>query len=35
VTADDLLRLGEDEFLLAVRSPRRLVPRALAVRARA
>jgi len=35
VTADDLLRLGEDEFVLAVRSPRRLVPRALAVRARA
>jgi hypothetical protein len=35
VTADDLLSLGENEFVLAVRSPRRLVPRALAVRARA
>jgi hypothetical protein len=35
VTPDDLLCLGEDEFVLAVRSPRRLVPRALAVRARA
>ena len=35
VTADDLLALGEDEFVLAVRSPRRLVPRGLAVRARA
>jgi hypothetical protein len=35
VTADDLLGLGEDEFVLSVRSPRRLVPRALAVRARA
>jgi hypothetical protein len=34
VTADDLLCLREDEFLLAVRSPRRLVPRALVVRAR-
>jgi hypothetical protein len=34
VSADDLMRLGEDEFLLAVRSPRRLVPRALTVRAR-
>jgi hypothetical protein len=35
LTADDLLCLGEDEFVLAVRSPRRLVPRALAVRVRA
>jgi hypothetical protein len=35
VTADDLLALGEDEFVLAVRSPRRLVLRGLAVRARA
>jgi hypothetical protein len=35
VTADDLLTLGEDEFVLAVRSPRRLVRRGLAVRARA
>ncbi|HEY1627254.1 MAG TPA: hypothetical protein VGG16_26030 [Streptosporangiaceae bacterium] len=35
VTADDLLGLGEDEFVLAVRSPRRLVPRARAIRARA
>jgi hypothetical protein len=35
LTADDLLCLDDDEFVLAVRSPRRLVPRALAVRARA
>jgi hypothetical protein len=35
LAADDLLGLEEDEFVLAVRSPRRLVPRALAVRARA
>jgi hypothetical protein len=34
VTADDLLHLGEDEFLLAVRSPHRLVPHVLAVRPR-
>jgi len=34
VTADDLLCLGDGEFVLAVRSPRRLVPHAHAVRAR-
>jgi hypothetical protein len=34
VSADDLGSLGHDEFLLSVASPRRLVRRALAVRAR-
>jgi hypothetical protein len=34
VTADDLALLGDDEFLLAVARPRRLVPRVLVVPAR-
>jgi hypothetical protein len=34
VTADDLALLGEDEFLLTVAGPRRLVPRVLVVPAR-